>query len=168
MKTVLILKLQQQCQNTPLVLASGSRCLSQRMRGSKLTPRLFRNTFKDERGHKICPLLESAVQCVGSCITNTALRTVQCTVAQCTLHWGLHSVHCTHAMITTVSEDFTHWKPAQSVDFNLFYPDPDKPLKEGSLHTFFVVVSQIRHISDKWNYYARGITNRLKRDSYRL
>ena len=92
MKTVLILKLQQQCQNTPLVLASGSRCLSQRMRGSKLTPRLFRNTFNDERGHKICPLLESAVQCVGSCTTNTALRTVQCTVyialrtAQCALH----------------------------------------------------------------------------------
>ena len=120
------------------------------MTGSKLTPRLFRNTFKDERGHKICPLLESAGKCVSSCITNTALRIAQCAViALRTAHCTLHSVHCTHAQITTVSEDATHRKLSQGGYCNLLnWPWLfHNPFKESSLHILFVVLSQIKAFS---------------------
>ena len=75
---------------------------------------------------------------------------------QCTLHWGLHtaqctlhSAHCTHAQITTVSEDATHRKLSQGGYCNLLnWPWLfHNPFKERSLHILFVVLSQIKAFS---------------------
>ena len=77
-------------------------------------------------------------------------RTEDCTVcSHCTEDCTLHSVHCTHAQIMTVSEDATHRKLSQGGYCNLLnWPWLfHNPFKESSLHILFVVLSQIKAFS---------------------